>query len=353
MTFSSPQWLVLLALVPLLVVFYAARVRRRARARPLAEPHLVAGLVPRSPGWRQHVPAAALGVAATAGVLAVAGPTAAVADRRDAARIVVALDTSLSMDQTDVAPDRLTAAREAADAFIGDLPDHVEVGVVEFAGTASVLVPPTADHDAARAVLQGLRPRPATAIGEAVHSSLAALAAARPGPSGTADGTGDGTAGGTAPGAADGESGAGQDGAGPGGAGGEGGEAARTAPRRIVLLSDGGNTAGRPVEAAAQAAAQAGVPVDTIAFGATDPAVPTPRGGVDRETLQALADTTGGRAYEATSGDELRQAYAQIGTESLSDTVRRPVADWWLGGALLAALGGAAAALTWFRRLPL
>ncbi len=316
MTFQSPQWLALLVLVPLLAGLYAARVRRRAAGqaaggtRPLAEPHLLPGLVPRPPGWRQHVPAAALGLAATAGLVAFAGPTATVADRRDAAALVVAIDVSQSMAESDVAPNRLAAARQAADEFIAALPEHVEVGVVSFAGSAGVLVPPTDDHAQARSALQGLDLRPATAIGEAVFSSVEALAGVGPVDGGPA------------------------------------------VPRRVVLLSDGANTAGRPVQDAAAAASAAGVPVDTIAFGTDSGPLADGQPSIDREALGALAQSTGGRAYEAASAGELRAAYERIGSETVVAQASRPVADWLLGLALLAGLGAAAAALPWFRRLP-
>ena len=89
-------------------------------------------------------------------------------------------------------------------------------------------------------------------------------------------------------------------------------------PARIVLLSDGENTAGRPPEIAAEEAAAAGVPVYTIAYGTSDGqvlsggyVVPVP---VDGPALERLADATGGRFYEAASGEELQAVYEDIGS---------------------------------------
>src|SRR5690606_11445290 len=125
----------------------------------------------------------------------------------------------------DVEPTRLDAARQAAHEFVDELPDGIDLGLVSFNGTATVAVPPSEDHDATRAAIDALELGEGTAIGEAIFAGLDAIEAA------------------------------------PGGAEGE------TAPARIVLMSDGETTVGRPNQEAAEAAAEAEVPVFTIAFG--------------------------------------------------------------------------------------
>ena len=63
--------------------------------------------------------------------------------------MILAMDSSGSMTATDVQPDRMTAAREAASSFVEGLPYGFKVGVVSFSNEADVVVPPTADHDEA------------------------------------------------------------------------------------------------------------------------------------------------------------------------------------------------------------
>jgi Ca-activated chloride channel family protein len=127
-------------------------------------------------------------------------------------------------------------------------------------------------------------------------------------------------------------------------------------PARIVLMSDGETTVGRPNELAAQAANEARVPVYTIAFGTDEGTVavegrlvPVP---VNREALAQLAEGTGGTSFEAASSRELRQVYADIGSSIGYRTVPREVTSWFVGLGLLFALAAAAGSLVWTSRLP-
>ncbi|MGH3714367.1 MAG: VWA domain-containing protein, partial [Micromonosporaceae bacterium] len=127
-------------------------------------------------------------------------------------------------------------------------------------------------------------------------------------------------------------------------------------PARVVLLSDGDNTAGREPEDAAADAAQAAVPVFTIAFGTPDGdvdlngqyiAVP-----VDSDTLRGVAEETGGDFYEAASDEELSQVYADIGSSVGYRTEWREISAWFVGFGLLAGVLVAVTSLFWFSRLP-
>lgn len=315
MTFLSPQWLALLLVVAALAVTYLLFQRRRTQyAVRFATLPMLERVAPTRPGWRRHLPAAAFLLTMIAMVLAIARPAAAVQVPRERATVLVAVDTSVSMRATDVAPSRIDAAKEAARAFVDDLPDEFNVGLVSFSGAASVVVAPSTDRAALDAGIEGLQLGERTAIGEAVYTSLGSIAAL------------DADAGTDPP------------------------------PARIVLLSDGTNTTGRPLMDAATAAKEASVPVSTIAYGTATGTVeqngrmiPVP---VDADALRELADTTGGTAYEAESDTELRGVYEDIGSSIGWRTEHREITTWVVAAGLLAALAAGAASLIWFSRLP-
>ncbi|GAA3959546.1 VWA domain-containing protein [Actinomadura viridis] len=275
---------------------------------------LLEKVAPVTPGWRRHVPAAAFLLMTGLFVTGFARPATDVRVPREQATIMVAVDVSNSMEATDVRPDRLAAAKRAAGAFLDGLPARFNVGLVAFSGTATVTVPPTTDRAVMRTGIDRLALGPRTAIGEGVIASLEAIAAF---------------------GAQYGES---------------------APPGRVVLLSDGTNTAGRTPVEAAERATRARIPVSTIAYGTPDGvfyqngvAVPVP---VDGPALERLAQSTGGRFYEAASGTELRQVYQDIGSSVGYRTERREVWSWFVGAGLLLACVTAAASLLWFSRLP-
>ena len=312
--FVAPGRLWLLLLVAALAAAYVVLQRRRSTyAVRFSTLPLLASVAPRRPGWRRHVPAAVLLLSLVALTTAFARPQAEVRVPREQATVVVAIDTSLSMQATDVSPDRLTAAKSSATAFVRSLPATFGVGLVSFNGVAQLVVPPTKDHVAVTSAVQGLRLGPSTAIGEAVFACLNAI---------TSSVQGDG-------------------------------------PRpaaRIVLLTDGTNTVGRDLASAAAAARDAHVPVSTISFGTPDGVVdvqgqqvPVP---VDVEGMKQLAGDTGGSAFTAQSGGELRKVYADIGKQVGTTTQRREVTDAFTGLGLVLALLAGAASLAWTSRLP-
>jgi len=132
--------------------------------------------------------------------------------------------------------------------------------------------------------------------------------------------------------------------------------AAGPPPARIVLLSDGYRTAGRPIEDAASAAAGANVPVSTIAFGTDNGTVniqgQLQRVPVDKPSLQKLAETTRGHYYEAASLTELKQVYQDMGSSIGYKTVPREITQWYVGIGLLFAFAAAGMSLLWTSRLP-
>ena len=317
MNFLEPQRLLLLGAVALLAVLYLVlQARRRTYAVRFTNLALLSAVAPKRPGWRRHLPAAFFLVATAVLVVGFARPTREEQVPRERATIILAIDTSLSMEADDVAPTRIEAAKAAAASFIDILPPKINVGLVAFNGNATLKVPPTTDRARLKAGIQGLQLGERTAIGEAIFASLDALNQVPPDQEGTKP------------------------------------------PARILVMSDGATTDGRPNEVAAKAAVDAGVPVSTIAFGTDDGKIQVPGESrtvsvrVDREALKDIADTTQGRSFSAATEGELRDVYADIGSSVGYTTEEREVSSWFIGGALGLLLITSGMSLIWFSRLP-
>jgi Ca-activated chloride channel family protein len=323
MTFLSAWRLWLLLAVAGLAVLYVVMQRRRtAYSLRFTSPELLDSIAPRRPGLRRYLPAVVFLVSLSTLVMAFAQPARQMKVPRERATVIIAIDVSLSMEAADVEPTRFEAAKAAADRFVGGLPPKLNVGVVSFAGTASVLVSPTQDRFSARTAIKNLRLAESTAIGEAIFTSLNALANA------PADETG------------------------------------TTPPARIVLLSDGTTTVGRPDKEAIAASKEAEVPVSTIAFGTKggyiiydDPRTPQVESEpvsvpVGDDNLRAIADQTGGAYYPAASLDELEAVYADIGSAVGFEEVNLEITDWFVGLSLVLLATSAGFSLLWFHRLP-
>jgi len=312
MRFEQPLWLWLLVLVVALIAAYLVAQRRRSKyAVRFATLPMLEKVAPKRPGWRRHAPAVAFLAALTVLTIAIARPVADIRVPRERATIVVAMDVSNSMAATDVAPNRFEVAQQAAVEFVQELPDKFNVGLVSFARSATVVAPPSTNHQATVDAINSLELTDSTAIGDAVLTSLQAVRTIDP-----------------------------ED----------------PPPSRIVLLSDGGNTSGSPIDEAADAAVQAGVPVSTIAYGTAEGTVniegrdiPVP---ADTEALQSLADATSGEAYAAESDEQLRDVYSDLQSSIGWTTEPREITNLVAGIALVAALLAALASLLWFSRLP-
>jgi Ca-activated chloride channel family protein len=356
MTFADPILLAGLLIVPAALVAYRLAQRRRSRyAVRFTNVALLENLVARTPAWRRHVPPALYVLAMAALVVALARPSMAVAVPREEATIILTMDVSGSMLATDVSPSRLAAAKEAANDFVDGLPAGVKVGLVAFSTAPRVLVPPTTDRAAIHQGIDDLQARGGTALGDAIVTSLEAAGLdpsasaagpnAMPAPSADASGS---------PAPSDSGSGSPRPSA-----------AAGTAEQPViatVLLSDGANSTGElePLPAAEQAAAL-GVPIYTIALGTSDgvDTVPDELGVLhtvnvppDTETLAAIAETTGGRSFEAPSAADLKAIYDHLGSRIGYTTEQREVTQWFAAAALLMVVAGAGLAAHWFNRFP-
>jgi Ca-activated chloride channel homolog len=310
---------VVVALAVLYVVLQLARQRRMLR---FANMELLASVAPkRSSHWR-HLPALLLVLAMVLFTIAMAAPTYEIRIPRNRAVVMLVIDVSQSMRATDVAPNRMAAAQEAAKQFAGELTPGINLGLIAYAGTATVLVSPTTNRESTKAALDKLQFADRTATGEAIFTALQAIATI---------------------------------GAVIGGAN-------TPPPARIVLFSDGKETMpsnpdlSKGAFTAARSAKDQGVPISTISFGTpygfveiNDQRQPVP---VDDSTMKKVAQLSGGNAYNAASLAELKAVYdslqEQIGYEKMKGDAS---AGWLRLGAGMLALA-ALAALLINRRLP-
>lgn len=315
MHFAAGSWLFLLVGVAALAAAYVlVQGRRKKYAVRFTNLALLDKVAPARPGWRRHIPAAALLLALASLVVAVARPVHVVRVPRERATIVLAVDVSLSMEATDVTPTRIAAAKAAASSFVDLIPQPLNVGLVSFSGDATVLVAPTSDHSLLKQAISNMQLGPRTAIGEAIFASLDAIKTVPSTP-------------GQAP-----------------------------PPARIVLMSDGETTTGRSNDEAAAAAVAAKVPVFTIAFGTDNGTVEVDGRPVDvpvnKDALRAIAQTTGGQAFEASSASQLKAVYAGIGHSVGFRKETKDASRTFVALGLLFALAAAATSLVWFARLP-
>lgn len=320
--FLAPVRLALLVLPGSLALAYGVvAARRRRYALRFTTLDLLDEVAPDRPGWRRHLTAIGLLVAIVVATLAFARPVVAGESTEAQQLVVLAVDTSISMEAKDVAPSRTEAAREAAAAFLDTVPEGVAVGVVGFDGRARLLISPTTRLDAVRRTIERADDLgEGTAIGEAVFLALDAIddAAVRAENDETDVGKPVGT---------------------------------------IVLLSDGDTTSGRSNDEAAAEARDRRVPVHTIAFGTDDGFIEDGLGGriqvpVNRQALEQLAHQTDGRSLTAVTADQLNQVYEDLGRSVEVTVTNTEVTDWFIGAALAILSLAGLASLVWFGRLP-
>src|ERR1700683_2709081 len=244
MSFSWPWALLALLFIPLVfAAWWLTRHRRRRAVVRVTSIALVRTAVPGRSRWRRRIPAALLMLGLAVVAVGAARPQATVPVASSSATILLAMDVSGSMCSTDVKPNRITAAERAASAFIKSQAGGPRIGLVAFAATAVVLVPPTADTNQLLSAIGGLTTSFGTAIGEGILTSLDAIAQVDPSvpPTGAAASH-------------------------PRGAG--------YADDVIVVLTDGSNNHGVDPQTAAKEAGDRGARASTTGYGPQNPAPP-------------------------------------------------------------------------------
>jgi Ca-activated chloride channel homolog len=355
MSFAWPYALILMLVAPLLLVVYLLLLRRRRRfAVSYASLALIREALPARSRWRRHLPFALLLAALLSLAVAAARPQAVVAVPMNRMSIILALDVSRSMCATDVAPNRLTVAQDVARAFVEDQADDTPIGIVAFSGLAQLVVPPTTDRKALVAAIDGFNAGRGTAIGSALLRSIDAIAEHNPDVSRASFDA-------RAP-------------------------AQRALPPQgsyepdiIVLLTDGATTQGVDPIRAAQQAAERRIRVYSIGFGTTRPAPLScsrdqlgsdvfgnqfggggqgrsgsdgPRRSallLDEETLQTIADTTGGTYHRAADADELVEVFRDLPSEIALQEQHTEISFGFVALGALFATAAVALSIAWNR----
>ena len=351
MTFLWPQFLWLLLALPLLVLLYIWLLRRKKKnALQYASLSIVREAMGKSQSVRRHIPPALFLLSLAAMLVASSRPLAVVSLPSDKQTIMLAMDVSGSMRATDVKPNRLVASQEAAKAFLAELPRNIKVGIVAFAGTASVVQPPTLSREDLVAAIDKFQLQRGTAIGNGIVVSMAELF-----PDAGIDLASMQTGRDRQRGVAIDQ---------PAREGKDGKEKKLFVPvapgsytsAAIILLTDGQRTTGVDSMDAAKVAADRGVRIYTVGIGTVDGETIgfegwSMRVKLDEETLKGVARNTQAEYFYAGTATDLKKVY-----ESLSSRLTVVKKETEVSGilALVAAalaLLSAGLSLAWFNRI--
>jgi Ca-activated chloride channel family protein len=335
MSFQWPEFLWLAAGLPALVALYVYLLRRRKRFALRYSSLALLREAMSGASWRRHVPPLLVLLALAALIAAIARPSATMTLPSQHETVILAMDVSGSMRASDVEPNRLAAAQAAAKAFIADQPSHVRIGIVAFAGTATVAQAPTTNKDDLYAAIDRFQLQRATAIGSAIIVSLAVLfpdggydvaaysyaaekkkppANFKPAPPGS------------------------------------------YTSAVIILLTDGQRTTGPDSLMAARLAAERGVRIFTVGVG-------TPEGKIvgfdgwsmhvrlDEETLRAIADLTRGDYFYAGNAPDLQKIYQTMNSRLVMETKKTEIGAFFSAAAAALVLVAGLLSLAWFNRI--
>lgn len=345
MSFLWSRSLLLLGLIPLLILFYVWLLRRRRRFTVrYSSLSLVRAAAAHQSRWRRHLPFALFLLALTSLVFALGRPTATVIIPSNKATVILAIDVSRSMCSNDIPPNRLEAAKDAAQSFVRTQLSNRQVGVVAFAGFAELVQPPTDNVKFLEDSIENLVTARRTAIGSAIMRSIDAIAEIdnRVPPTNLRSAQEE-----------------------------QPQPPEEPSPHIIVLLTDGASNAGPPPLSAAQQAVNRGIRVYTIGFGTnSNNSVmdcgeqfsendffggggfgPGPGSGfrreIDETTLKAIADLTGGTYYAAASAGELENVFQNLPTYLIATRETIEITAFFTGIAALLAILAMLFSLMW------
>ncbi|MCD6040666.1 MAG: hypothetical protein K0R40_269 [Burkholderiales bacterium] len=326
MTFLWPEMLWLLLVLPALIGLYVWILKRKKReAIRFAHVGLFREALGKRTAWRRHLPPAMLLVALVAMIAAIARPATVITLPSHHETVILAIDVSGSMRANDVQPTRLEAAQAAARSFIAEQPRSTRVGIVEFAGSAALVQPPTANRRDLDAAIERLQLQHATAVGSGILVSLKAIfpeiefdVRRKPDLKPVAPGSYTSAA--------------------------------------IILLTDGQTTAGPDPVEAARLAAERGVRVFTVGVGTDNGQILTGEGWsmrvrLDEDALRAIADLTRAEYFYAGTATDLKQVYDSLHSKLVMEKKETEITALFSALAAATVLLSATLSLLWFNRV--
>ncbi|HTH78232.1 MAG TPA: VWA domain-containing protein [Ramlibacter sp.] len=345
MTFLWPQFLWFAAALPLLVLLYIWLMRRRKKyAVRYASLSIVKDAMGARQGFKRHIPPLLFLLAMAAMIITMARPVAVVTLPSNQQTIILAMDVSGSMRATDVLPSRLVAAQNAAKSFISQLPRHVRVGIVAFAGSAQVAQLPTTNRDDLVTAIDRFQLQRATATGNAIVISLATLF---PDDGITLESMQTGR---------DRQYGFSLD------------EEKKPQKERqpvapgsytsaaIIMLTDGQRTTGVDPLDAAKLAADRGIRVYTVGIGTVEGETIgfegwSMRVRLDEDALKAVARATNAEYFYAGTAQDLKKVYDALSSKLTVEKKETEVSALFAMAAAALALLSAALSVLWFNRI--
>jgi Ca-activated chloride channel homolog len=316
MSFREPLLLAALVVVPLaLLAYWLVQRRRRRYAVRYPAVDVLATVAGKARG--RHLPALLALLALTALAIALARPERTIAVEQRQGTVMLVHDTSGSMEATDVKPNRLSAARDAARTFAKSLPEEFRLGVISFNTRVEQLSEPTTDRAQVLRAIDALKVQGGTAMGDGVRLGINAIRTPVIG----AD------------------------------------RKPRRLPGAIVLLSDGASTKGEDPRKVAAVAKKLKIPIYAVALGTQNGRLKLRDGSTtpvppDIATLESIARTTRGRFFTAPTERDLEAVYANLGRGLATREEKQEVTAAFAGGALALLLAGLVTGLLRNGRLP-
>jgi Ca-activated chloride channel family protein len=302
-SFSAPEYLFILVVVPAVVLYLALMRRRRARYTvEFTNMGVLARSAPRRrPPWARRLPMILLLLALIFAAAAIARPQVEVTSSNRSASIVLLVDVSDSMQAFDIVPSRLQAAILAMHDFVQVAPVDDKIGLVTFSDNVNILATPTTNHSLVDSQLSALTPQGGTALGDGVVGAVKQLVASLS-------------------------------------AAGVRHDPGHFLPAAIVLESDGAQNRGTisPFEAA-QIAKAAGVRIYGVALGKRTGVIREGQGYYqlkipvppDPNVVALLANDSGGKSYSATSAAQLDSIYRNLGTTIGRNPEKSEITSWF------------------------